>query len=318
MICLDFLMWVIMLVYTFIMCYQRKCQRKNRNKKRFHIVKREFFCAIIFVIVFVMSGTSEAWFAEDSDDRPFFGRAVLNSGLPSGELALYDDISAESVRILMFPNRFFISVDTINIDIPLTLLESTPVSSMEALDRLMVANLRVRLLINEYKDFEKRAENLLKNVYIPHVDALWLPSRTAGKPSLSDGRNMLDNKVDGILLHAPTLSSKEHDRVDYFSIDLQEKSLLSIIRKDSMEKSQIPLMVHDTKDLDSVENSEVALREGRKSVISFSKDNTLPWIVGFFMRAVSYCLSHKIEVFFCGAVLLSLGYFISLKARDEA
>jgi hypothetical protein len=267
---------------------------------------------MLFVIVFVLPRASGAWFAEEGDGGPFSGRASFHSVSPSANLAVYDDIAPGSARMLRPLNSSFTSVDTIDLDIPLAFLAQAPFSSRESLDRLMVANLRLRLLIDEYKALQKRAEKLLKSVSIPYLDNPWMPAQKADTVSLHDRKKKLDNKLNGMFLHGQSLASKDSDHASASALGLQTDSLLSRSRK----RSTPPSIAYNTKNFNRVENSDFAnAGEGVNPVRSLSHEQNLPWIFTFCMDVGTYCFSHRIEALFYGVVLFLIGYFISLSAR---
>jgi len=283
------------------------------------MLKRKFFYIIVMVIVLVMPGVAGAWFAENRDDRPFLGRTIPHSGMPSGDLAVYDDIVSGTPRILMPVSRFFVPADTIDLDIPLTLLENTPLSSIDSLDRLMAGNLRFRLLIDEYKALQERADKLLKSLSIPYLDAApWQPHEKAHGVTLNDEKKRIESKLDGVLLDSIPVSLKQNHHTNLSALHSQEGSLLSIHSKSSMENREAPLPVFNGNDPNSVENIEFGKNSGKLiPVISSSQNKNFPWIVKFFMDLFSYCISHRMEVLFYGAVVSMIGYFIALKIKTH-
>ena len=282
------------------------------------MLKRKFFYIIVMVIIFVIPGVTGAWFAENRDDRPFLGRTIPHSGMPSGDLAVYDDMVSGTPRILMPVSRFFVPADTIDLDIPLTLLENIPLSSIDSLDRLMAGNLRFRLLMDEYKALQERADKLLKNLSIPYLDAPWRPHEKADGVSLDDQKKRIESTLDGILLDSIPLSSKQSQHINLSALHPQERSLLSIYSKSSMENRELPLPVFNENDPNSVENIEFGKNSGKVSpVISPSQNKNLPWIFKFFMDLFSYCISHRMEVVFYGTVFSMIGYFIVLRIRTH-
>lgn len=257
------------------------------------------------MIVFAMPGNSGAWFSEHKDPRSFFRRADFDFFQSPGSLAVYDDIAKGPGRILIPSNDFFIPVDTIDLDIPLTFLSQAPVSPMDALERLMAANLRVKLLIDEYNALQKRADELLKSLSIPYLDSPWQPADRNGVKSLYEQKKHLETKINGVLVQGHVLNHKKFDFVNSSAIGLQPGGVVqsSISPKNP---NHAPPRVTD--------GTQGVLPE-ISPLSTVSSEKELPWIFAFFINATSYCLSHRLEAVFYGLFLFFFGYLITLQAR---
>ncbi len=280
---------------------------KKQIRKRFNIVAIKPFCIIIVVVFIVFPGTARAWFDGGRHDRPFSTRSNFNPMESSGRLAVFDDIAAEPDGVVAPLNPFFVPADTIDLDIPLSLLVKTPVLSMQALDRLIVANLRLKLLIDEYNALQKRADALLKSVSIPYLDSPWLPPEKKGKMSLDDRKKRLDTQLDGILFEGQGGNQPR-------SVLLNLPPLGFSAGRVPGEKTSLATTPH--KASTSEENYDLApASRGIVPLPSVTRKEELPWIFAFFLNAASYCLAHRLEVIFYGTVLFVFGYLLSLQAR---
>ena len=265
------------------------------------------FCIIILVFIIVLPGTAGAWFDGGRNGRPFSTRMDSRSLIPSGSLAVYDDIAAHSEGVVILPNVFFVPVDTIDLDIPLTLLVKTPVSSMEALDRNIVANLRLKLLIDEYKALQKRADELLKSVVIPYLDSPWLSPEKENAVSLNERKKRLDSRLNGILFEGHGLNLLYSDPVNLPPLGHSTGW---------MPKGKVFLTNTPPKDSAPVENSDLSPPlHGVVPLSSVFRKTEIPWIFAFFMKVWSYLLAHRLEVVLYGTILSFFGYLISLQAR---
>ncbi len=272
------------------------------------MVTLKLFCAMLMVVFIVLPGVSEAWFDGARTGQPFSTRTADKSSLSSGSLVVFDDIAAESEGVVSAPDAFFVPIDTIDLDIPLTLLVKTPVSSMEALDRLMVANLRLKLLIDEYNALQKRAGELLKSVSIPYLDSPGLPPGKGGEKSLNDRKKKLDTRLGGILfeghaLNTPRLPSVNLPPLGTRTGRVPGKGNVAVASNTPMDSS--PGVNYDS----TPATSETAPLE------SVSTSKGLPWIFAVFMNVFSYCLTHRLETVFYGAFLSLFAYFLSLQVR---
>ncbi|ACN15130.1 hypothetical protein HRM2_20290 [Desulforapulum autotrophicum HRM2] len=263
---------------------------------------------MILVFFIVLPGTAGAWFDGGRECRPFSTRTDFNSLESSGSLAVYDGIAAGSEGVVVPPNPFFVPVDTINLDIPLTLLVKTPVSSMEALDRLMVANMRLKLLIDEYNALQKRADALLKSVSIPYLDSPRPPPGKGGGNSLDDQKKRLDTRLGGIFFEGHALNKSQSALVNLPPLGFTTGGVPAGGKGSS--KSIPPNASPPGENHNSTPTTQGVVPLG-----SASNTKDLPWIFALFLNASSYCLTHRLEAVLYGTFLFLFGYLLSLQVR---
>lgn len=265
------------------------------------------FCIMTVLFFVVLPNDAGAWFDGGRGGRPFSTRTAANSLTATGSLAVYDDISAGSEGVVAPLNPFFLPVDTVDLDIPLTFLVKTPVSSMEALDRLIVANLRLKLLIEEYNALQKRADELLKSVVIPYLDSPWLAPGKGGGKNLNENKKTLDKRLDEILVEGHGLDRLQSTPVNLPSLGFSTGWVPG--SKTALNRPSLPAA-------DPVENyNPVTATPGVAPLSSVSSVRELPWIFDVFLKFFSYCLAHRLEVLLYGSILLLAGSLISLQVR---
>ena len=255
------------------------------------------FYMVVFVIVFMTPGISGAWFAEDKGNHLFYNRRVSFDLFESpGRLAVYDDIVKDGGRILMPQNDFFIPADTIDLDIPLTFLSQAPLSPMDALDRLMAANLRIKLLIDEYNALQKKADELLKSVSIPYLDSFpWQPRDKTGVKSLYEQKKHLETKLDSVLLQGHALNHKKSDFINFPPIGLQLGGVVqSGISSQNSNSAHLPPVAG---------GKEGVLPEDISPISNVSRE--LPWIFGFFYQSCFLLPFPQIRSFFLWGYVVS-------------
>ena len=282
---------------------------KKQIRKRFNIVAIKPFCIIALVVFTVLPGTAQAWFDGSRHGRPFSTRSTFNPMESSVRLAVYDDITAGDKGVVVPLNPFFVHVDTIDLDIPLTLLGKTPVSSMEALDRLIISNLRLKLLIDEYNALQKRADALLKSVLIPYLDSPRLLPEKGGEVSLNEQRKRLDSQLDGIFFDGHGLDQPQSDLLNFPPLGFSAGWV-------SGGKTSLPSN-HPKASNPGNNYNLVATNPEVVPLPSVTSKNKFPWIFTFFLNAFSYCLVHRFETVFYGTILFAFGYLLSLKARHD-
>jgi len=267
-------------------------------------VIRKPLCLIFLFFLIAMPTLVQGWFDDQTHGRPFFTRKVITP-TSSGTLAVFDDIACGSERVLMQPNPFFVPVDIVDLDISLPLLVTTPVSSMEALDRLMAANLRLKLLIEEYNALKKRAEQLLKSVSIPYLDSPWMTFKVKGDNNLDDRRKDLDTRMAGVLFDVPGGSKSQFSPGGLSPFGSAGRTPGAAGSPLLPPKASMP---GQNFDIAPSTHEFIPMVPG-----GGSKD--LPWIFATFFKAGSYCLAHRLEALIYGTILFFLGYLITLQVR---
>lgn len=261
---------------------------------------------IILVFLIVLPSFAQGWFDDKMHGRPFSTRRVVSPPESSGSLAVFDDIACGSEEVVMQTNPFFIPADTVYIDVPLTFLVKTPVSSMETLDRLMVANLRLKLLIEEYNALKKKADQLLKSVSIPYLDSPWITKEIKGDKSVDDRKKDLDTRLVGVFIDVPVGSKFQSSPGSLSSLGF------SSAKTPGIADSLLPLSKIST----SGQNLNIApLTQEFVPLGPGIGSKDLPWIFSVFLKFSSYCLAHRLEAAAYGTILFSIGYLIALQAR---
>ena len=123
-------------------------------------------------------GMAQAWFkAPVSIEQPFWNKNTYRQKKTEIKtLFIYDNIvnkeNQSSKPYLMPSNEFFISADNISIDMPLIMLSQRSGSSLESIDALLYANLKLDLLLQDYRALRKRTDKLFKTLNIPYLEQL--------------------------------------------------------------------------------------------------------------------------------------------------
>lgn len=272
------------------------------------------FFMIFFMMPFVMPGFSGAWFAESKVQDMPLPVDTLQPDSDLKEFVIYDSMTEydkNDKTIKFLPgSSYFVPADKIDIYIPLKILAKRSVSTMESLDRLLLANIRIRLLLQEYKKMQQRADKLLQNVNIPYLDKDFIQNSNKKQKSLNQQKKKMDKKLADVIISSHFASNR--GSLKSFSPILELKPLLNSSNTDNKpgEKRQ-----NYYQTALNVNNGSHGM--GKNIVpIGDGTSSELPWIFRFFLNMVSYVVSNKLETLLFGSVMFLLIYFISLQAKS--
>ena len=132
---------------------------------------------IIFFSVFLvclMPGRAFSWFSQsDGTKTSGFTMSSSRPDISSNIYVLHYNTPEEYENSGIFLDsggNSGLFADRINIDIPLGILSKEEIDPEEYLDRLLVANLRIQNILNEYLVFRKRTEFMLKDLRNPYLE----------------------------------------------------------------------------------------------------------------------------------------------------
>ncbi len=138
----------------------------------------KFILFFLFTYQFLgFPGISQAWFEVPvSAEQPFWNKNTSTPKQPETKtLFIYDNLLNKdqlSNPYLTPPNKFFIPAYSVNIDMPLITLSQRSGSSLESIDALLYANLKLELLFQDYNLLRKRTDKLFKSLNIPYIEQL--------------------------------------------------------------------------------------------------------------------------------------------------
>lgn len=261
----------------------------------------------------MLPGLAAAWFAvPDISDQPCV-TDIASQNAPLKEFALYTNNTA----ILLPATDYFVPADRLPIDIPLNILSQRYVSTQKSLDRLLIANLRIRMLIKESRELQKKSEKLLKSVSVPYLDKDFLKAFDIFSKNIREEKNRLNMKFREILKQTRRFYSKSSNRHIPPVCDL--KSFINVSDARISDKPDVFRLLSATALANSSRQHRSSgfssTREDKRVSSDKSMETELPWIFRFFLNAIGYTLSHKIEILFYLSVLFIFFYFISLQAR---
>lgn len=317
--------------------------------------KKIFIFLSILGLISCFPSILSAWFSGAREvTQPFYQHLSETSSDPE-LFYLYDSAVSGQDRpdspYLMPSTRDFVPADRININMPLQTLYERSFSSSDSLDALLNANLSLQLLLEQYKDLQKRTAELLKSLNISYLEKLGEKTIKNMDISFNEGSRSakLDVQNTDIRLQTAELSHQISETVrnkpvgTFYLSDKEIPSFAGLKAEEEVEMSsgKKVFSVADT-GLQIIKNG-AALQSGSRVVSNFSGtseegvlrkqssgttyndqvdvnrtsgQNELPWIFRVVLSTAGYVAANKIEATFYGMILFFICYLISLKTRE--
>ncbi len=285
-------------------------------------MKIKMVSTIFSLLIFLLPTVAAAWFVQPYvPDCPTVSSTLRSCETPYN-LSVYDDLFAKADdgdgTVYIRPsNPFFVPANEIELDLPITVLTKQSLSTMEYLDRLLLANLRIHLLIQEYKALQKRTEKVLKNLDLPFFDSPAVKSMPGyGGKNITHHRKHLENKLAGILHNGRTVPTNALSSASSSLPDLKRLSILSGGEHMSGTTSVPSLRkAPGLRRGSSTAQTGFIAGGGDDYSLTRSYETQVPWIFRVAQGFFSYMVSHKVEVGFYGMLIFLVCCFISLQAK---
>ncbi len=268
---------------------------------------RHFVLNILMTLFFLClaQGKTYAWFhsSGNCENCPVFesSRSAENVSKTYAFLPNAADAAPEIRLYRTFPqNSFPASAGELKVDIPFNLL-STSVTNVQALiDRQVAANLRLKNIIKQYQEQQKRNAEMLKDLNIPYLEAE--KNRKKAEPA-PDAENLppadvLKKKMAEVILFQT--GRKEgtllQDRRDFQPIPAGEKGRGNSVT-DHEKYGRLNLKDDYLKSL------------GKTGAYhkNYGRDTELPWIFSSGLKLIRYLANNKIEILSWAAIIAVIG-----------
>jgi len=276
------------------------------------ILLRDFLKTIllpVFMVGFLaMPTASLAWFAgAATHERPRPG-GVVETVDRLNTFVLYDNGFSSPTRetqITALPaSPFFVPADRIDVHIPLNFFARHAGSAVESLDRLLLANIRLRQLLAERDQLQKRADKLLTSLAIPFLDAPLFKDRHQGAESIAHQKKKYEQQLSSVAaMIQPNAGSS------------------SLVAGFQAVRHSSEKYANSTDPGDRVNNSYQTPFTNTNGPRTYTApavgdaSSELPWLFTFFLETISYVISHKFEILFSGAMFCVLIYFLFILVK---
>jgi hypothetical protein len=249
------------------------------------------------------------------DHTPYDNAVQGNNQAKKTPMKLYDNfVYTDPVYFLTRGHNAFVSVDEISIEMPLKLLSKNDIMPEDALDRMLVSNLRIKAIIEKYEQLQQQAQVLLH------------PRQTAAGPQ--GGQNHAGTGATQSLTSAVDIR-KEKEKLGQI---LRGISLSTDFPpKDPGSDVVIVSNTHPAGGKNHASNGQSSPGEAgmpysgtaqfdadisRKSNILLNQpDASLPWIFDRFLKTWKFVMDCRIEIITYMMLFLLVGFFISLRIK---
>jgi len=249
------------------------------------------------------------------DHTPYESPVQGNNPLMDAPLKLYDNfVYTDPVYFLSRGQDGFVFVDQVFVDMPLRLLSKKNIIPENAIDRMLVSNLRIKAIVEKYKQLQIQAMALLQT------------NRAADSPK-SVPENGITNKNP---------SGKRTDDIQ------KEKQKLGRILRGITQSTNVPakksagdpIIVSDTYfsggkspqpgSRNLTDDAKISSGSSQPFDADFSRpanvllnqpDTSLPWIFDRFLKIWKFVLEHRIEIITYMMFILLAGFFVSLRVK---
>jgi len=211
-------------------------------------------------------------------------------------------------------NNGFVYVDQIKINISLKILARISIYPEASIDRLLLANLRIKDLVSEYLDLQKKSQLIFNDNYVAEtreIQGINHSDKVKDRlESIEDEKKKINEKI----LNINRLGSMPQEDI------LSKETLSVVLDADKRNKQILSLnMAADVKDSSKVVKSIVDFKKidgdmGRQ-IIDRKENSELPWVFRFFLKILNYMLMNRIEVILYMIFIAVVGYFIVMLIR---
>jgi len=241
-------------------------------------------------------------------DRPTQGNNVFQ---------LHDNFFFNNTNsFLVEKNNNFIHADEIKINVPLAILARNSIYPEDSIDRILLANLRIKKLISEYNELQKKAKLILQDNKMPGTGKIHNSKANSKEKektvSIESEREKINKKLFNIsrlakLTQADTLSDETIFLEDFSKLKNNLTNPLQNIIVDNIGFAKV---IEGNPEL-----GETQIDTGMPVILKNDK-NALPWIFRIFLKILNYAIGNRVEIILYMIFITIIGYFIALQVKQ--
>jgi hypothetical protein len=196
---------------------------------------------------------------------------------------------------------------------PLKILARGAIYPEDSIDRLLLANLRIKNLISEYTKLQKKARLIL-------LDQTMIPAKTDDRPvdnhakqgsdTIEDEKAILNNK----LFNINRLSRLTQDDIPSDEIIFIE-NYSSLKNKITPSSRPLAYVAGSTAQIDHTPDRSRAPVNTVRQNFTGQDNNELPWVFSFLITLLNYLLNNRVEIILYMMPVCLVGFIISLYLR---
>jgi hypothetical protein len=285
---------------------------------------------ILILLLLTLPQTAKAYWLEN-EPEPFSLREREHAPPTEGKMffTIQDNFELFTDKIdpgpMLLPHSdYFVPADVIDINLPLFGIFSHPTKTAEdPIANLLYANLKVKKILDEYAEIQKRAAELLQDESINYPEGKMLVNDDESAENLKKNKEednsiyeKLHQKLIGLStsnLNEVNTREAEHENdsqppsvqvtlLSFQHLQKKTKNPLQTAKSSSNDSSEIAKMAptgnHSQKPSTYAQQSSPARMQEQNN--QYSGEITLPWILELPFKIFNYLLSHKIQALFIG------------------
>ena len=272
-------------------------------------LKYTVFC-LIFVLSFLTSSNmAHAFFLINHDaDEIKIDHTMIDRSTQDNNFQFYDNFFFDNPHCFLVKKiPGFVSADQVQISIPLKILARNSIYPENSIDRMLLANLRMKKLTTEYLQLQKKARLILQGSLVATIE------KPGGKKELDQENGRVDNiegekeKINEQLFNIDRLSRFSRDMVssgDTLFVDGTDPLPETLVYGSASSNGR-------GKDPDRIKPNIATTRQ----IFTRSENTELPWVFNFLLKTINYILNNRVEIILDMIFIATIGFFISLKVR---
>lgn len=290
---------------------------------------RNLFIVLIFInFLIIITPCANAFWLE-STTEPFSLREREDAPPSEGRMffTIQDNFNLftdkiDSAPLLLPHSDYFVPADIIDVNLPLFGIFSHPVKPVaDPIANLIYANLKIKKILDEYTEIQKRAEELLGSepINFPEGKIKINGEKSEKSPNGEEQeRNSIYKKLQQKLISLSTsnlseVNTRDAEQENNSQTPSTRPSLLSF--QHLQKKTESSLQTAKLNTYNSPKTGKIITEENRSQTNSkyanqsapiskqdhsnqYSGEITLPWLLDFPFKIFNYFLSHKIQAIF--------------------
>lgn len=270
---------------------------------------------LLFIIGLINFNVVHAFFlVNDRSGEIRIDHTIIDSSTQGNNVfQLYDnffDINTNSFLVKKIDG--FISVDQVKLNIPLKILARGSIYPENSIDRMLVANLRIKSIVSEYRAVQRKAQFMLQGLRVTGLEKKDTRSSIAMKSmnNIESENEKIKKKIFNI------------NRLSSLSLDVDSSNEAIVIKdRSDLQNATEPILksiFYNTDSLKGKNNNSALLQTNRNAgmpVLIRQENRELPWAFNLFLKILNYVLNNRVEFIFYMTFIAAAGFFISLQMK---
>ncbi len=280
---------------------------------------------VFLAFIFLMPATGLAYYQVDnkSEKNHFLLKRYTNSWTKEKKaFVVYDNLDNFSLELnhnqILYPESdTFVPADIIDSNFPISIFIQSHVTIENSAAHFVNANLKIKKLLKEYEEVQKRSRALMKDLDVPFLD--FTPpflEYAVNKPSVHKDTKRLNQEVSDInvLSHTSVSSNRSvyhANRSLTPSFSHYQKKNFQPVSPSSRSSTSRSSNYSDSVDSHDRYEEKNLPRYSQQMKTHYDEDTKLPWFFRFLFKIIPYLISHKFESAMLGLFIFTVISFIS-------